>query len=91
MTSSETTSAGSFGKVMFSDSVTGEEMVKSVPIVIGTWMVWPGPIVVTVLFDAVKVVVPLAVLPPRSCTSPAFWLASTGSPVVRVGSLLTTE
>ena len=54
-------------------------------------MVWPGLIVVTVLFDAVKVVVPLAVLPPRSCTSAAVWSASTGSPVVRVGSLLTTE
>ena len=32
MTRSETTSAGSVGKVMFSVSVTGEEMVKSLPI-----------------------------------------------------------
>ena len=64
---------------------------KSVPIVIGTSIVWPGPIGVTVVFDAVKVVVPLLALPPRSWSSAAFWLASTGSPVVRVGSLLTTE
>ena len=65
-TSSEAVGTGSSGKLMFSDTVTGEEMVKSLLIVIGTWMVWPGVIAVTVSFDAVKVVVPLAVLPPRS-------------------------
>ena len=40
-TRSVTTSAGSVGKVMFSDTVTGEEMVKSLLIVIGTG--WSGP------------------------------------------------
>src|SRR4051794_1814122 len=55
VTTSVTESAGSFGKLMSSVTVTGELMMKSDPIVIGTLIVWLAGIGTACVVDAVKI------------------------------------